>query len=162
MIRARRERTIARARFEFAAALLVGASLGGMAAQELAIAHPDRIDRAVLVSPAGGAFNQPLRRAMGQIMRDGGREPVRLMGVVAPDYLRFGVPSTVRMFRSLTRYPSFERLLELELPTLVVLAVGIACWAVYGIAIGDLPLIGANTVSFAFVAIILGAKLRYG
>ena len=88
---------------------------------EFAYHYPDRIDRAVLVSPAGGIFNQPFRRAMGQISRDGTREPPRLMGVVTPDYLRFGVPSTVRMFRSLTQYPSLERLLELHIPTLVVL-----------------------------------------
>jgi len=31
------------------------------------------------------------------------------------------VPSTFKMFRSLTQYPSLERLLELHIPTLVVL-----------------------------------------
>jgi pimeloyl-ACP methyl ester carboxylesterase len=75
----------------------------------------------VLVSPAGGIQNQPLRRAMGQLARDGGREPARMFRVATPDYLRFGVPSTVRMFRALTQYPSLERLLALELPTLVVI-----------------------------------------
>jgi pimeloyl-ACP methyl ester carboxylesterase len=40
--------------------------------------------------------------------------------VAVPDYLRFGVPSTVRMFRALTRYPALERLLALRIPTLVV------------------------------------------
>ena len=40
---------------------------------------------------------------------------------MTPDYLRFGVPSTVRMFRSLTQYPSLERLLALHIPTLAVL-----------------------------------------
>ena len=86
---------------------------------EFAHHYPDRIDRAVLVSPAGGIYNQPLRRAMGQICRDGTREPPRLMRVATPDYLRFGVPSTVRLFQALTQYPSLERLLELKIPTLV-------------------------------------------
>ena len=102
-------------------ATVVGNSMGCPVITEFAYHHPDRIDRAVLVSPAGGIFNQPFRRAMGQISRDGTREPPRLMGVVTPDYLRFGVSSTVRMFRSLTQYPSLERLLELRIPTLVVL-----------------------------------------
>ncbi len=41
--------------------------------------------------------------------------------VATPDYLRFGVPSTFRMFKALTQYPSVQRLLELKIPTLVVL-----------------------------------------
>jgi pimeloyl-ACP methyl ester carboxylesterase len=44
-----------------------------------------------------------------------------MVTVAAPDYLRFGVPSTVKMFRALTQYPSLARLLDLRLPTLVVL-----------------------------------------
>ncbi|MEI5584705.1 MULTISPECIES: alpha/beta fold hydrolase [unclassified Agromyces] len=102
-------------------ATLVGNSMGCPVICEFAYHYPDRIDRAVLVSPAGGVFNQPLRRAMAQIGRDGPREPPRLMGVVTPDYLRFGVPSTVRMFRALTQYPSLERMLALRIPTLAVL-----------------------------------------
>lgn len=100
---------------------LVGNSMGCPVICEFAHHYPDRLERAVLVSPAGGVHNQPLRRAMGQIGRDGTREPPRLMRVVTPDYLRFGVPSTVRMFRALTRYPSLERMLELRIPTLAVL-----------------------------------------
>jgi pimeloyl-ACP methyl ester carboxylesterase len=73
------------------------------------------------VSPAGGVFNQPLRRAVGQLARDGGREPRKMITVSTPDYLRFGVPSTFRMFKALTEYPTLDRLLELTLPTLVVI-----------------------------------------
>jgi pimeloyl-ACP methyl ester carboxylesterase len=102
-------------------ATLVGNSMGCPIICEFAHHHPDRIDRAVLVSPAGGIHNQPLRRAMAQLARDGTREPPSMMRVAAPDYLRFGVPSTVRMFRALTRYPSLDRLLALRIPTLVVL-----------------------------------------
>ncbi|MGH3706189.1 MAG: alpha/beta fold hydrolase, partial [Agromyces sp.] len=100
---------------------LVGNSMGCPVILEFAHHYPDRIDRAVLVSPAGGLFNQPLRRAVGQLTRDGGREPPRMMKVAVPDYLRFGVPSTFKMFRALTQYPSLERLLALHIPTLVVI-----------------------------------------
>jgi pimeloyl-ACP methyl ester carboxylesterase len=44
-----------------------------------------------------------------------------MMTVATPDYLRFGVPSTFKMFHALTQYPSLERLLELQIPTLVVI-----------------------------------------
>jgi pimeloyl-ACP methyl ester carboxylesterase len=100
---------------------LVGNSMGCPVILEFAHHYPDRLDRAILVSPAGGLYNQPLRRAVGQLTRDGGREPARMMRVATPDYLRFGVPSTFKMFGALTQYPSLDRLLELHIPTLVVL-----------------------------------------
>ena len=102
-------------------ATLVGNSMGCPVICEFAYHYPERLERAVLVSPAGGIFNQPLRRAMRQISRDGTREPPQLMRVVTPDYLRFGVPSTVRMFKALTQYPSLERMLAMHIPTLAVL-----------------------------------------
>jgi len=102
-------------------ATLVGNSMGCPVILEFAHHHPERLERAILVSPAGGVYNQPLRRAIGQLSRDGGREPAKMARVATPDYLRFGVPSTFKMFRALTQYPSLERLLELRIPTMVVL-----------------------------------------
>ena len=102
-------------------ATLVGNSMGCPVICEFAYHYPERIDRAILVSPAGGLHNQPLRRAVRQLAVDGLREPPRMARVATPDYLRFGVPSTVRMFRALTRYPSLDRLLALRIPTLVVI-----------------------------------------
>jgi pimeloyl-ACP methyl ester carboxylesterase len=102
-------------------ATLVGNSMGCPVICEFAHLYPERLDRAILVSPAGGIANQPFRRAFGQIVHDAVREPARMALVAVPDYLRFGVPSTVRMFRALTRYPSLDRLLTLEVPTLAVL-----------------------------------------
>ncbi len=104
-----------------ASATLVGNSMGCPVILEFAHDFPDRIDRAVLVSPAGGMHNQPLTRAMTQLARDGGREPSALVRVATPDYLRFGVSSTAKMFSALMHYPSLERLLDLRIPTLVVL-----------------------------------------
>jgi pimeloyl-ACP methyl ester carboxylesterase len=45
---------------------LVGNSMGCPVICEFAYHYPERLERAVLVSPAGGIFNQPLRRAMGR------------------------------------------------------------------------------------------------
>ena len=100
---------------------LVGNSMGCPVICEFAHLYPERLDRAVLVSPAGGLNNQPLLRAVRQLAHDGVREPIRMLSVAVPDYLRFGVPSTFKMFRGLTQYPSLERLLDLRVPTLVVL-----------------------------------------
>ena len=40
--------------------------------------------------------------------------------------------------------------------------VGVALWLVYGIIIGSLPMILANTVTLALAGTILALKLRYG
>lgn len=102
-------------------ATLVGNSMGCPVICEFAYRFPDRIDRAVLVSPAGGVQNQPLPRALGQIAQDAFRESPRMIPVVVPDYLRFGVSSTRQMFTALTAYPALQRLLELHVPALAVL-----------------------------------------
>jgi len=100
---------------------LVGNSMGCPVICEFAYAYPDRIERAILVSPAGGLQNQPLPRALGQIAKDGFRESPRMFPVVVPDYLRFGVSSTRQLFTALTQYPALQRLLDLKVPTLAVL-----------------------------------------
>jgi pimeloyl-ACP methyl ester carboxylesterase len=99
---------------------LVGNSMGCPVICEFGYLYPHRLERAILVSPAGGINNQPFRRAVRQLSHDGLREPVRLLRVAVPDYLRFGVPSTFRMFRALTQYPALDRLLTLDVPTLAV------------------------------------------
>jgi pimeloyl-ACP methyl ester carboxylesterase len=102
-------------------ASLVGNSMGCAVITEFAHRHPDRLERAVLVAPAGGLHNQPLHRAMRQLVTDGVREPPKLVPVAVPDYLRFGVPSTLRLFRALTQYPALDRLLAMRVPTMAVI-----------------------------------------
>ena len=101
-------------------AVLLGHSVGCAVVTEFARLHPTRLDRAILVSPAGGTHNQPLHRAVGQLAHDGFREPLGLWPVALADYARFGVRSTVSLFRTLTQYASLDRLLELDIPTLAV------------------------------------------
>jgi pimeloyl-ACP methyl ester carboxylesterase len=101
-------------------ATLVGNSMGCPVICEFGYMYPHRLERAILVSPAGGIHNQPFRRAVRQLSHDGLREPVRMLRVAVPDYLRFGVPSTLRMFRALTQFPALDRLLGLDVPTLAV------------------------------------------
>src|SRR6476659_3562356 len=100
--------------------ILVGNSLGCPVIVEVATTFPDRIQRAVLVSPAGGPNNQPLGRAIGQMAMDGLREPPSMLPIATRDYLRFGVPRTISLFLAMTRYPTLERLEDLTVPTLVV------------------------------------------
>jgi len=101
-------------------ATLVGNSLGCPVIIEVATSFPDRIDKAVLVSPGGGPNNQPLARAMRQMAIDGLREPPSIIPIAARDYLRFGVLRSLSLFAAMTRYPTLERLPHLVAPTLVV------------------------------------------
>jgi MtN3 and saliva related transmembrane protein len=50
----------------------------------------------------------------------------------------------------------------LSLPATAAFTIGVVLWLIYGVAIGDWPLIGSNAVTLALMAVILTMKLRYG
>ncbi|MEI9803124.1 MAG: SemiSWEET transporter [Pseudolabrys sp.] len=50
----------------------------------------------------------------------------------------------------------------LSLPATAAFTIGIALWLVYGVAIGDWPLIGSNAVTLVLMAPILAMKVKYG
>ncbi len=102
-------------------AVLLGNSMGCPVSLEVAHAAPERVERMVLVSPAGGVQNQPLGRALVQLAQDGLRESPRMARVAVPDYLGFGPVNALRLFHQLTLFPSLERLVHTRVPTLAVL-----------------------------------------
>ena len=51
---------------------------------------------------------------------------------------------------------------DISLLTYLMFVVGILLWLAYGLMIGDLPLIVANTVTLGLASAILATKLRYG
>lgn len=51
---------------------------------------------------------------------------------------------------------------SLSLVTQSVFAAGVGLWLVYGILVGNAPIIFANSVTFVLVVLILAMKLRYG
>lgn len=102
-------------------AILIGNSMGCPIIAEMCHHYPDRVAGVVLVAPAGGLQNRPLPRAMGQLAVDGVRESPRMAKVAVPDYLRFGPVNALKLFSALTRYPSLERLLEMDVRALAVI-----------------------------------------
>ena len=50
----------------------------------------------------------------------------------------------------------------LSLPATAAFTLGIGLWLIYGLGIGDWPLIGSNAVTLALMLPILAMKLRYG
>ena len=57
--------------------VLLGNSMGCPVGLEVAHAAPERVERMVLVSPAGGVQNQPLGRALVQLAQDGAARVAR-------------------------------------------------------------------------------------
>lgn len=49
---------------------------------------------------------------------------------------------------------------DISLGMFLVMAMGLALWLAYGLAIGDVPLIAANGLTLLFAAVILWFKLR--
>jgi pimeloyl-ACP methyl ester carboxylesterase len=101
-------------------ATLLGNSMGCLISIEFAHLFPGRIERAILVSPAGGPHNQPIYRGLPQLGRDSLLETPRILPIAVPDYVRFGPFSSLRLFHAMTRYPTINRVLALKLPILVV------------------------------------------
>jgi pimeloyl-ACP methyl ester carboxylesterase len=104
-------------------AVMVGNSLGCAVLGAFAERHGDRLERAVMVSPAGGEHSKPLPRAIGQLMLDATREPPSMATVAVPDYVHFGVIETFRLFVAMTRYPALQSILHFSAPLLAVLGV---------------------------------------
>jgi pimeloyl-ACP methyl ester carboxylesterase len=102
-------------------AVILGNSSGCLVAAEFAHRYPDRTERAVLVSPAGGSHNRPLIRGLMQLARDGLREPPSLARIAVPDYVRFGLGNSIQAFRRMTRYPTLQRLSHVPVPFLAVI-----------------------------------------
>ncbi len=101
--------------------VLVGNSMGCPVSLEVAHQAPSLVERVVLTSPAGGLHNQPLRRAMRQLLADIPREDARMARIALPDYARFGPVNTATLFAELTRFPTLERILGTPVPTLAVI-----------------------------------------
>jgi MtN3 and saliva related transmembrane protein len=50
---------------------------------------------------------------------------------------------------------------DISLSMFLFFSFGLACWLVYGIGLGSLPIIAANAVTLALALGILGLKIRY-
>lgn len=79
-----------------------------------------------------------------------------LLGAVAALITTFAwLPQIMKILRE-------RQARDISLATTAALAFGVFLWVVYGLAIGSVPVIAANTVSFLFIAAIVGLKLHFG
>ncbi len=50
---------------------------------------------------------------------------------------------------------------DISLSTFLLFSFGVACWLVYGLGIGSVPIIAANAVTLGLAIAILALKLRF-
>ncbi len=78
-----------------------------------------------------------------------------ILGIVA------GFLTTLSYLPQVIKIWSTKSTKDISLGMFFILSLGIFLWLIYGILIKDLPLILANSVTFAFTLAILFFKLRY-
>ena len=73
-----------------------------------------------------------------------------------------GLCTTVSFLPQLVRAWRTRSTRDISLPMFSLLVFGIFLWLLYGVLIGDMPLILANAVSLCLTGSILYLKLRHG
>ncbi len=99
---------------------MMGHSLGCQVLTHVAIRHPGRISRAVLVGPTLDPTAASVVRQVGRLALDGLREPVSELPWVAADYFRCGPARMLKTLRDALSADVEDRLREMHLPVLLV------------------------------------------
>ena len=105
---------------ELGASVLIGNSLGAQVIADLAVRHPERLERAVLVGPtidpeARGIFIQIFR-----LLLDILREPTGIFWIGLTDYFRAGFVRMLRTLRLALLDPIAEKLPLIRIPVLII------------------------------------------
>ena len=80
---------------------------------------------------------------------------VTILGLVAATFTTAAfVPQAVKIIRT-------KHTKDISIVMYSMLIVGIILWLIYGIMLGELPIILTNSVTLVFTAIIFGLKLKY-
>jgi 2-hydroxy-6-oxonona-2,4-dienedioate hydrolase len=101
-------------------AALVGNSMGCQVIVDLAVRHPDRVERAVLQGPTMDPLGRSVPRQVGRFLLDVPREPISLLPIELLDYLSVGTRRAWRTFRYALKDRIEEKLPNMRVPTLVV------------------------------------------
>lgn len=105
---------------ELPSATLVGNSLGCQLVVELAVRHPERVERGVLIGPTVDTYAATFLRQTARLFLDSLREPPTLWALIALDYLVFGPRRLLATSRQALADPVEEKLPRVAVPTLVV------------------------------------------
>ncbi len=100
-------------------AILIGHSMGCQIAVELAVAHPEKVDRLVLIGLAPDPRARNPVRQLGRLLVGGMHERMSLILHLAKDYFRMGMRSLPEL-RSAINYPIEEKLTSVSMPVMLV------------------------------------------
>ena len=84
------------------------------------------------------------------------------MNYIAIIGLLAGTCTTVSFLPQVIKTFKLKEKRDISLSMYIILASGILLWIIYGLLIKDLPVILANSISFAFASIILILKIKHG
>lgn len=80
---------------------------------------------------------------------------IAVIGLIA------GTCTTISFLPQVIKIIKTKETKDISISMYIILATGMFLWIIYGIFIGALPVILANTISFIFATIILILKIRY-
>jgi len=72
-----------------------------------------------------------------------------------------GTLTTISFIPQVARAWKMKETRDLSLAMLVLFAVGVLLWTVYGFWVSSLPVIAANMITFLLILVLLFLKLRY-
>jgi MtN3 and saliva related transmembrane protein len=70
--------------------------------------------------------------------------------------------TTVSFIPQVVKIVKMKETRDISLATFLLLELGIFLWLVYGIYLGNLPIILANAITLLLTTVVLGLKLKYG
>ena len=81
---------------------------------------------------------------------------VTLLGLLAGSLTTIAfIPQVIRAWRT-------QSTKDVSLSMFAILCAGVFMWIVYGLAIGDMPVIIANVITLCLAGSVIVAKLRFG
>ena len=101
-------------------AMLIGNSFGCQIIADLAVRHPERIERAILQGPTMDPRGRSVPRQIGRFLIDMTREPLSLVPIELLDFANAGTRRAWRTFRYALYDRIEEKLPYMRAPTLVV------------------------------------------
>lgn len=101
-------------------AILLGNSLGCQIIVQLALQHPEYIERAILVSPTMDPKARTIHQQAGRLLMDMPCEPLHFLPLLLYEYLEAGVIRTIRTLQYALDDPVEDHLPYIHIPSLVV------------------------------------------
>jgi MtN3 and saliva related transmembrane protein len=81
---------------------------------------------------------------------------ITLLGICA------GTLTTIAFLPQLVKVWRSKSAKDISMTWLVTFTAGVSLWLIYGLLLGQMPIVLANAVTLGLTVVILGFKLRYG